>query len=306
MNSYYPIFLTSIPPFRLDVIYKCISTWKDYAKKIISLNPIREIDTIKNTFDFVEIIPIDDTNKYVPIDNFLKLIIDDPNNHYVIINADIAFFNYTDNEWNKFLYTANNYDLTIASRHDYSDNIFTAIPYKYGFDFFLLNHNFAKIIPRTNFYLGCVAWDYLFQLIGIINNKKILSCASLPIYHLKHLENWDKTFLYSKLIYLFEIIYNSTKHSSNEVYNYLTKYKFIFEKLDKSNCDTSEIVGIITNFLFLKFIYNSCNYYDLETFRIFKNFNLNLDKDIDNLNLQFNNLLAPYLNPIKNLKEQLW
>lgn len=268
MDTYYPNFLTSIPPKNTKLFQKTTNSWRLFSNKIYSLNFEDEIKLLKNDFPHIEFVTIKRENninaKHIDINNFINFSIQNNFKNFAIINADILINHNDTSKWNNFLIRSKNYDLVISNRINYQDDNINDVTdqkrYFWGFDFFLIQNQYHHYIPKTNFALGDVAWDYFLPIDAILSGRKVLLENSINLLHKEHPYSWDSEKWQNNLIYLTnqykKLLFKS--NFSNDFHNFI--------EIILNNKISNYFLIKVLNIILSKFIYINVEIHNYNNF----------------------------------------
>jgi hypothetical protein len=190
------IICTSIAPKHIvdNAQLNAVNSWVNYD--VYSFNSKEEISALKSiypTVNFIECHTLENVygKQYASIDFIFDWFKKSGHDKMLLINSDIILFDAAELERvarysNKGLVFFNRYDMPNSQR------------YEYGFDAFIIDKDFAHLMPKNIYSLGNCHFDYHIPFSYIEKNFSIFRTQKKVFEHIAHPvqygnEKWLKT-----------------------------------------------------------------------------------------------------------------
>jgi len=186
---------TSIMPRKLDEQFAALSTWRDLAERIVTVNERREAALLTDLPDWIEQYSFEDNTPYDRFYVRLSKLAEAMGSatdcrHVAFCNSDISLAKAEELER---VLDSDGADLIFSSRTDTDEHGAPLSVYTDGWDFFAFRPGHARVISRDDLYIGLPWWDFFVPLAflkeGLVANR----LDGSHVHHIKHAQNWDKT-----------------------------------------------------------------------------------------------------------------
>jgi hypothetical protein len=211
---------------------EALLSWSKYYD-VYSVNPINEIEIVKDKFPYVKFIETDDIfiygeKKLIKLNSILNSMKMIDSKKFAIINSDIILKRDIPT---KFLKS----DLTIATRWEL-DDINKPYPFNNGYDLFIFNKDMIDLYLNDNYVIGMPWWDFWIPLITIKLQLTVNHIKSPIIFHRTHDTNYDNDIWIKFGEYLYkDIIVNLMKRKIDiDVWTFCTVVKKFIESKQKN------------------------------------------------------------------------
>ena len=226
------IFTTINPYGNFEAQNEALLSWSKYYD-VYSVNPINEIEIVKDKFPYVKFIETDDIfiygeKKLIKLNSILNSMKMIDSKKFAIINSDIILKRDIPT---KFLKS----DLTIATRWEL-DDINKPYPFNNGYDLFIFNKDMIDLYLNDNYVIGMPWWDFWIPLITIKLQLTVNHIKSPIIFHRTHDTNYDNDIWIKFGEYLYkDIIVNLMKRKIDiDVWTFCIVVKKFIESKQKN------------------------------------------------------------------------
>ena len=226
------IFTTINPYNNFEAQNEALLSWSKYYE-VYSVNPMEEIEIVKDKFPYVKFIETDDIfiygeKKLVKLNAILKSMKMIDSKKFAIINSDIILKRDIPT---KFLKS----DLTIGTRWEL-DDINKPYPFNNGYDLFIFNKELIDLYLNDNYVIGMPWWDFWIPLITIKLQLTVTHIKNDIIYHRTHDTNYDSDVWLKFGGYLYnDIIISLMKRNIDvDVWTFCTVVKKFIESKQKN------------------------------------------------------------------------
>ncbi len=226
------VFTTINPYSNFESQNEALLSWSKYYD-VYSVNPVDEIEIVKDKFPYVKFIETDDIfiygeKKLVKLNAILKSMKIIDSKKFAIINSDIILKRDIPT---KFLKS----DLTIGTRWEL-DDINKPYPFNNGYDLFIFNKDMIDLYLNDNYVIGMPWWDFWIPLITIKSQLNLSHIKNDIIFHRTHDTNYDPDVWIKFGEYLYkDIIVNLMKRKIDvDIWTFCTVVKKFIESKQKN------------------------------------------------------------------------
>ena len=160
------LVVTSISPRHHNAQAQAIAmkSWAYAGMLISSINSPEECDALAKEYPTVEFIRSSRASSglfkapYAPISAMIDLAIERGAETCILVNSDIELRD-PDGILSAYIEMAKD-GLIFANRHDHNGDGMNPTRYDHGFDVFIINRIFFRLLPQTLFVMGQTWWDY--------------------------------------------------------------------------------------------------------------------------------------------------
>lgn len=209
------VFTTINPNGNTLTQLNALSTWSD-KYEVFSINRKSEIEKIKNIYENIKFIEVEDDyenegKKLIKLNSILDSI-SNYDGVVAIINSDIVLDTEKEiNIDNRYLTNG----IFIGTRYEIDGN--KKYPFIYGYDLFIFDSYYVNVFKNEKYVIGMPWWDYWMPITAIKHRLNVYHIKDEIIYHKTHKTNYNHETWLEFGKYLYQDVIKDTLYSDSSL-----------------------------------------------------------------------------------------